>query len=99
LQQLLDLFSGTETERAWPHEQVKAHRREYFSVWPVMSNSHNRRHLMNAFDGTVDRDEALLTVDLSDQAVEAAAGSLSAKSATATLAFCSGLDTCPSVSA
>jgi hypothetical protein len=54
---------------------------------------------MNAFDGAVDRDEALLTVDLSDQAVEAAAGSLSAKSAAATLAFCSGLDTSPSVSA
>jgi hypothetical protein len=54
---------------------------------------------MNEFVGTADCDETLLAVDLSDHAVEAAAGALLGKSAAATLAFCSGLDTCPSVSA
>jgi hypothetical protein len=54
---------------------------------------------MNEFDGGPYGDQALLTVDVSDEAMEAAAGSVWGKSAAVTLAFCSGLDTCPSVSA
>ena len=42
-------------------------------------------------------EEEILT-DVSDEALEAAAGSVTEKAGAFTLAFCSGLDTCPSIS-
>jgi hypothetical protein len=41
------------------------------------------------------REEEILTFDVSDEALEAAAGSVKDKAGAFTLAFCSGLDTCP----
>jgi hypothetical protein len=41
-------------------------------------------------------DEVFLTSDVSDEALETAAGSLREKAGAFTLAFCSGFDTCPS---
>ncbi len=43
--------------------------------------------------------EAMLLLDVSDEALESAAGSLWEKAAAVTLAFCSGIDSCPSVAA
>ena len=40
-------------------------------------------------------DEMNLTFDVSDEALEAAAGTVREKAGAFTLAFCSGLDTCP----
>jgi hypothetical protein len=40
-------------------------------------------------------DEMNLTCDVSDEALEAAAGTVREKAGALTLAFCSGLDTCP----
>ncbi|MFY9839857.1 MAG: hypothetical protein WAK55_25980 [Xanthobacteraceae bacterium] len=42
-----------------------------------------------------DTDEEILT-QVSDQALEAAAGILEGQAKNATISFCSGLDTCPS---
>ncbi len=42
------------------------------------------------------REEEILTVQISDEALEAAAGSVKEKAGAFTLAFCSGLDSCPS---
>ena len=44
-------------------------------------------------------DEAMLVFEVSDQAVEDAAGSLSWRTGAFTLAMCSGIDTCPSLPA
>jgi hypothetical protein len=41
------------------------------------------------------REEEILTFDVSDEALEAAAGTVKEKAGAFTLAFCSGLDTCP----
>jgi hypothetical protein len=41
------------------------------------------------------REEEILTIDVSDVALEAAAGSMKEKAGAFTLSFCSGLDTCP----
>jgi hypothetical protein len=41
------------------------------------------------------REEEILTFDISDEALEAAAGMMKEKAGAFTLAFCSGLDTCP----
>jgi hypothetical protein len=41
------------------------------------------------------REEEILTFDVSDEALEAAAGTVTEKAGAFTLAFCSGLDTCP----
>jgi hypothetical protein len=46
------------------------------------------------FDQT---DEEFLTADVSDEALESAAGAAKAMAGSFTLAFCSGLDTCPGV--
>jgi hypothetical protein len=54
---------------------------------------------MNEFNGAPQSDQAVLIFDISDEAIESAAGLIWGKSAAVTLAFCSGLDTCPSVSA
>jgi hypothetical protein len=40
-------------------------------------------------------DEMNLTYDVSDEALEMVAGSVCEKAGAFTLAFCSGLDTCP----
>ena len=54
---------------------------------------------MNDFGVIEQTDEAILIYDVSDGAIEDAAGSAKEKAAAFTLAFCSGLDTCPSVRA
>jgi len=41
------------------------------------------------------REEEILTFEVSDEALEAAAGTTREKAGAFTLAFCSGLDTCP----
>ncbi|MGA2894382.1 MAG: hypothetical protein ABSE22_16065 [Xanthobacteraceae bacterium] len=47
-------------------------------------------------DSNIDqREEEILTFDVSDEALEAAAGTMKDKAGAFTLAFCSGLDTCP----
>jgi hypothetical protein len=51
---------------------------------------------MNEFSGAEHRDEAMLMLALSDQALENAAGSVWEKAGAMTLAFCSGIDSCPS---
>jgi len=50
-------------------------------------------------DKYIDREEEILSLQVSDEALEAAAGSVKEKAGAFTLAFCSGLDTCPSVRA
>ena len=42
------------------------------------------------------REEEIFTVQITDEALEAAAGSVKEKAGAFTLAFCSGLDSCPS---
>jgi hypothetical protein len=47
-------------------------------------------------DTTIDQiEEAILSYEVSDEALEAAAGTMKDKAGSFTLAFCSGLDTCP----
>ena len=50
---------------------------------------------MIEFSGAPYTDQAILTVDVSDEAIESAASAAWEKSAALTLAFCSGIDTCP----
>jgi hypothetical protein len=50
---------------------------------------------MNEFREAVHGDEAMLTLDLPDEALENAAGSVWEKASAVTLSFCSGLDSCP----
>ena len=50
-------------------------------------------------DKCIQREEEILSCEVSDEALEAAAGSVKEKAGAFTLAFCSGLDTCPSVRA
>ncbi|MGB6285578.1 MAG: hypothetical protein WBG18_14350 [Xanthobacteraceae bacterium] len=51
---------------------------------------------MNEFSGAPYSDEAILTVDVSDEAIESAASAAwGKKRAALTLAFCSRIDTCP----
>lgn len=50
-------------------------------------------------DNYIQREEDILSFEVSDEALEAAAGSVKEKAGAFTLAFCSGLDTCPSVRA
>ena len=54
---------------------------------------------MSEFSDASQSDEAILDFDIADEAIEVAAGSVWEKGAAVTLAFCSGLDTCPSMSA
>jgi hypothetical protein len=46
-------------------------------------------------DIEIDQREEEILFDVSDEALEAAAGSVNGKAGAFTLAFCSGLDTCP----
>jgi len=41
------------------------------------------------------REEEILTFEVTDEALEAAAGTTKEKAGAFTLSFCSGLDTCP----
>jgi hypothetical protein len=41
------------------------------------------------------REEEILACEVSDEALEAAAGTVTEKAGSFTLSFCSGLDTCP----
>ena len=50
-------------------------------------------------DKYIEREEEILSFEVSDEALEMAAGSVKEKAGAFTLAFCSGLDTCPSVRA
>ena len=50
-------------------------------------------------DKYIQREEEIFSIEVSDEALEAAAGSVKEKAGAFTLAFCSGLDTCPSVRA
>ena len=50
-------------------------------------------------DNYIQREDEILNLEVSDEALEAAAGSVKEKAGAFTLAFCSGLDTCPSVRA
>jgi hypothetical protein len=49
-------------------------------------------------DKYIEREE-IISFEVSDEALEMAAGSVKEKAGAFTLAFCSGLDTCPSVRA
>jgi hypothetical protein len=51
---------------------------------------------MNEFRGAEYSEESMLSLDLSDEALESAAGSVWAKAGAMTLAFYSGIDSCPS---
>jgi hypothetical protein len=42
------------------------------------------------------REEEVLACEVSDEALEAAAGAVTEKAGAFTLSFCSGLDSCPS---
>ena len=50
-------------------------------------------------DNYIQKEEEIFSFEVSDEALEAAAGSVKEKAGAFTLAFCSGLDTCPSVRA
>lgn len=50
-------------------------------------------------DMYIGSEEEILSFEVSDEALEMAAGSVKEKAGAFTLAFCSGLDTCPSVRA
>jgi hypothetical protein len=50
-------------------------------------------------DNYIQREAEIFSFEVSDEALEAAAGSVKEKAGAFTLAFCSGLDTCPSVRA
>jgi hypothetical protein len=55
--------------------------------------------VINAMNDTTIRlcqaEQAILTYEVSDEALEAAAGIVKDKAGSFTLSFCSGLDTCP----
>jgi hypothetical protein len=51
---------------------------------------------MNEFIEAKHADEAVLMLDVSDEVLENAAGSVWEKAGAMTLAFCSGIDSCPS---
>jgi hypothetical protein len=55
-----------------------------------------RINVMNDSIGLGQTEEEILTYEVSDGAVEAAAGLMKDKVGNFTLSFCSGLDTCPS---
>ena len=51
---------------------------------------------MNEFIGAEHADEAMLMLYFSDEVLENAAGPVREKAGAMTLAFCSGIDSCPS---
>src|SRR5262249_16919627 len=65
-------------------------------VMPARWRTRGRRPMTDKY---IQRDERIFSFEVSDEALEAAAGSVKEKAGAFTLAFCSGLDTCPSVRA
>ena len=61
----------------------------------ALANKRNKA-MTDMFIGS---EEEILSFEVSDEALEMAAGSVKEKAGAFTLAFCSGLDTCPSVRA
>jgi hypothetical protein len=51
---------------------------------------------MNESTMNFDVEDGILNYEVADEAVEAAAGILEGQAKSVTVAFCSGLDTCPS---
>jgi hypothetical protein len=68
-----------------------------FGLASQVDGGQNRRKFMKEFNSASQCDQAILVSDVSDEAIESAAGSVWEKGAAVTLAFCSGLDTCPSI--
>ena len=54
-----------------------------------------RINAMNNSIGLDQTEEEILTYEVSDGAIEAAAGTMREKAGSFTVSFCSGLDTCP----
>jgi hypothetical protein len=50
---------------------------------------------MNEANIGLETEDEILTYKVSDEALEAAAGTLRDKAGSMTISFCSGLDTCP----
>jgi hypothetical protein len=59
-----------------------------------MSRKHRDKTMIDSSEVDL-TDEMKLTYDISDEAVEAAAGAVWEIAGAFTLSFCSGLDTCP----
>lgn len=58
-----------------------------------MANDGN--NAMNEANIGLETEDEILTYKVSDEALEAAAGTLRDKAGSMTISFCSGLDTCP----
>jgi hypothetical protein len=66
-----------------------------WSAAPVLL-ANKRKNAMNASITIFDQaEEAILSYEVSDQALEAAATAVKDRAGSFTLAFCSGLDSCP----
>jgi hypothetical protein len=68
-------------------------------IFPFCNIEHGRQGTIDMNDTTVGFDiaeEDILTYEVSDEAIESAACSLRDKPGSATISFCSGLDSCPS---
>jgi hypothetical protein len=50
---------------------------------------------MNGTIGFDQTEQEILSYEISDEALEAAAGTMNERAGSFTLSFCSGLDTCP----
>jgi hypothetical protein len=59
----------------------------------VSAPANERTDIMS--DTSIQSEQEVLTYEVSDEALEAAAGAVTEKAGALTLAFCSGLDTCP----
>jgi hypothetical protein len=63
---------------------------------PLPLDTNEREKAMENATIRIDQDEeAFLISEISDEAIEAAAGRVTDGAGSATIAFCSGLDTCP----
>jgi hypothetical protein len=60
------------------------------------SESDTMKTIIKFADFKEDLKEDILIYEVSDQALEAAAGIMEGQAKNATISFCSGLDTCPS---
>jgi hypothetical protein len=61
-----------------------------------MGDSKMEKGLMKRIIGAGHADQAMLILDVPDEILENAAGSVREKAGAMTLAFCSGIDSCPS---
>jgi hypothetical protein len=62
----------------------------------IDAQTQDRRLAMDDLARIEQTHETMLTFEVSDEAIENAAGSVNEKAASFTLAFCSGVDSCPS---